>query len=86
MGVAKRSISLDDQVAAAVERAAEEDGVSVSAWLSAAARHQLRIREGLRGVKEWEADVGALSRDELAAGEALLDRLLGITAPRRRSA
>lgn len=76
MAVTKRSVSLDDQVAERVERAAREDGVSFSTWLSVAAERQLLLREGLRGVAEWEADAGPLSAEELAAGEALLERLL----------
>lgn len=31
----------------------------------------------MRGIREWEADAGELSTVERAAGEALLDRLLG---------
>jgi hypothetical protein len=81
--VSKRSVSLDDAVAEAVERAAQEDGVSFSAWLSGAAERRLRLREGLRGVEEWEAEVGVLSAAERAAGEALLERLLGGTSARR---
>lgn len=80
MTVTKRSVSLDDSVAERVERAADEDGVSFSAWLSRAAEHQLMIREGLQGVTEWEADAGALTSAERAAGEALLDRLLDVSA------
>lgn len=76
MSVAKRSISLDDQVAERVEHAAREDGVSFSTWLSVAAERQLLLREGLRGVAEWEADAGPLSAEERAAGEVLLERLL----------
>jgi hypothetical protein len=77
MGVVKRSVSIDSEVAAAAEEAAVADGVSFSAWLSEAAERRLRARDGLRGVGEWEATVGALSPEELAAGEVLLDRLLG---------
>ena len=66
-------------------KAAEEAGMSCSAWLSAAAERRLRQREGLRGVEEWEAEAGVLSPEERAAGEALLDRLLGI-GRRTRSA
>lgn len=76
MGVKKRSVSLDDAVAARVEQAAGEDGVSFSAWLSEAAEHQLRLRQGLKGVAEWEAEAGPLTPAERAAGEALLERLL----------
>lgn len=74
--VVKRSVSLTEAVAEAVEIAAEEDGTSFSAWLSAAAERQLRIREGLSGVAAFEAREGPLSPEELAAGEALLGRLL----------
>jgi hypothetical protein len=76
MGVVKRSVSIDADVAAAADAAASEDGVSFSAWLSDAAERRLRVREGLRGVAEWEQDAGALTSAEVAAGEALLDELL----------
>jgi hypothetical protein len=73
--VTKRSVSLDDEVAASVEEAAKQDGVSFSAWLSTAAEKQLQVRQGLRGVAAWEGETGSLSAEELAAGEALLARL-----------
>ncbi len=78
----KRSVSLDDAVAERVERAADEDGVSFSSWLSRAAEDKLLLREGFRGVREWEAEAGALTAGERAAGDALLDGLLGNRAAR----
>lgn len=78
MAVTKRSVSLDDAVAASVERAAVAEGVSFSAWLSNAAEHTLLLREGLQGVHEWEAEAGPLTEAERVTGDALLDRLLGI--------
>lgn len=87
MAVVKRSVSIDAEVAAAAEEAAAEDGVSFSAWLSEAAHRRLLVREGLRGVTEWEKAAGALRPEELAAGEILLDRLVsGGTGKRARSA
>jgi len=77
MAVTKRSVSLDDALTEQVEQAAREDGVSFSAWLNAAAERQLLMRRGLDGVTEWEAEAGELTAAERAAGEALLDRLLG---------
>ena len=74
--VTKRSVSLSDEVARAVEAAAREDGVSFSAWLCAAAERQLLVRQGLRGVSAWESESGTLTAEEIAAGEALLGRLL----------
>lgn len=77
MSVTKRSVSLDESVAQRVEHASEADGVSFSAWLSSAAEDKLLLREGLSGVREWEAEAGELTAEERAAGAALLDRLLG---------
>ena len=74
--VTKRSVSLSDDVAMAVEAAAKEDGMSFSGWLSGAAERQLHVRQGLRGVAQWESESGSLTAEELAAGEALLGRLL----------
>jgi hypothetical protein len=76
MGVTKRSVSLDAEVAEQIEVAAAEDGLSFSTWLSVAAERQLLLREGMRGVEEFETEQGALTDQERAAGEALLDRLL----------
>ena len=61
---------------AAVELAAQQDGVAFSAWLNEAARRELLRRDGLAGIAEWESEAGALTPEEIAAGEALLDRLL----------
>ncbi len=80
MSVTKRSVSLDDAVAERVEQAAGEDGVSFSAWLSTAAQDKLLLRQGMGGIREWEAEAGELTAEERAAGEALLDRLLGESA------
>ena len=46
-------------------RAAHEDNVSVSAWMTEAARRSLRIRDGLAAVAEWEAQHGAFTDEEL---------------------
>jgi hypothetical protein len=74
--VDKRSVSLDDKVAKQIDLAAAEDGMSFSTWLSRAAERELHIRGGLRGVAEWESEAGALTQEERAAGETLLNRLL----------
>jgi hypothetical protein len=83
MVVVKRSVSIDSKVASAADDAAAADGVSFSAWLSEAAEQRLRVRDGLRGVGEWEAGAGALSPEERAAGEVLLERLVGREARTR---
>lgn len=48
-----------------IVRAAEEEGVSVSAWMTEAARRALVVRDGLRAVQEWEAENGTLTDEEM---------------------
>lgn len=63
----KLAITVDPNVHARVARAAQADGVSVSAWMTAAARRALLVRDGLAAVAEWETEHGALSAQELEA-------------------
>jgi len=70
----KLAITVDSDVHAEVMNAAEVEGVSVSAWLTAAARRALRVRAGLAAVAEWEAEHGALSERELEAARRRLSR------------
>lgn len=63
----KLAITVDPEVHAGVVAAASEDGVSVSAWMTEAARRALLARDGLRAVSEWESEHGRLTEPELAA-------------------
>jgi len=56
--------------------------VSFSAWLNDAAQERLLLLEGLRGVVDWEQQAGALTPEERAAGEVLLERLLAAAQSR----
>lgn len=67
-------MALDESVAAEAANAAERRGVSLSAWLNAAAERALVIERGLAGVAEWEAEHGELSAEELAWADSILDR------------
>lgn len=75
MAVRKLSIALDEKVAAAAAAAAaaERHGLSFSAWLNQAAQKALAIEEGLAAVAEWEALHGALTPEEIATANAVLD-------------
>ena len=73
MAVKKISVALSESVAARAASAAEHHGVSLSAWLTAAAERALVVEEGLAAVREWEAEHGALTAQELAWA----DRVLG---------
>jgi len=63
----KLAITVHPEVYSQVIAAAEADGMSVSAWMTAAARRELRLRDGLAAVAEWEAEHGALTEEELSA-------------------
>jgi hypothetical protein len=75
----KVAITIDPAVHAGVVAAAKAEGVSVSAWLTDAARLALKVRDGLAGVAEWEAEHGPLTDEELAAAR----RRVGRRAPRK---
>lgn len=66
----KLAITVDSDVHAKVLRAAREDELSVSAWMTAAARQVLRVREGLEAIAEWEEEHGAFTEAELEAARA----------------
>jgi len=83
MAVRKLSVGIDAPVAEQVARAADRAGVSVSAWLNHAAENELMTERGLDAVRDWEADHGALTDDELAVADSLLDRV--VEAARRAS-
>lgn len=78
----KLAITVDGDVHAKVIRAAAEDKMSVSAWLTAAARQAIRRREGLIAVAEWEAEHGAFSEEELSAARSRVTS--GAVKTRRR--
>ena len=70
----KMAITVDPDVHAGIIAAATPaaDGMSVSAWMTDAARRALVVRDGLAGVAEWEARHGALSPEELDAARSRL--------------
>lgn len=74
MAVRKLSVALEKSVAARAADVAERRGVSLSAWLNAAAERALLVEQGLAGVAEWEAEHGELSPEELAWADSVLDR------------
>ena len=76
----KLAITVDADVHDQVVAAAEDEGVSVSAWMTAAARRALLVRDGLQAVAEFEAEHGALSDDEMKAARR---RVAAESAPRR---
>jgi hypothetical protein len=69
MGVAKFSVSFDQDLGAAIRDAAEDDDETVSAWLAEAARRRLK-NLGLAKIVDEVIDEMGWTRDELAAAVA----------------
>lgn len=79
MAVRKLSVALDEDTATNAALAAQRHGLSMSAWLNAAAQRALHIEAGLHAVREWEDEHGHLTSEELGWADHVLDRS---TSPR----
>jgi hypothetical protein len=76
----KLAITVDRDVHAKILSAVEAEGSSISAWITAAARQALRVRDGLAAIAEWEVEHGSLTEGELEAARTRISR------PRKRQA
>jgi hypothetical protein len=66
----KLAISFDGRLASEVQRAAQKDSAgNVSAWLAEAARDRLRLLGGRQLLKEYEAEHGPVSEEQIAEVE-----------------
>jgi hypothetical protein len=65
----KRSISMPPDLDAEIAAAAEQAGMSYSAWLADTARKEFTIRAGLAAVSQFEQDHGAFTPEELAEAQ-----------------
>jgi hypothetical protein len=64
----KLAITVDPNIHEKILAEAAREGVSVSAWMTSAAREVLQRRAGLAAIAEWEKQHGAFSEQEM--GEA----------------
>jgi hypothetical protein len=62
----KIAITIEPDVHQKVLAAAARDGLSVSAWMTTAAREALLRRAGLAAVAQWEKEHGVFSEEEMA--------------------
>ena len=81
----KLTVTIDPEVHRGIMAAAEDEGLSVSAWVTDAARQALKIREGLAAVAEWEAENGAPTEAELAEADRRIAEMLAASRNRRRA-
>jgi hypothetical protein len=80
----KLAITVDPDVHRQVLDAAAAKGMSVSAWMTDAARRALRRDDGLAAVREWEAQHGRLTDAEMEEARRRV-RAEGRTASRARA-
>ena len=62
----KLAITIDPDVHEEILAAAARERVSVSAWMTSAAREALRRRAGLAAIADWEKQHGPFSAEEMA--------------------
>jgi hypothetical protein len=63
----KRSISIPPELDAEIAVAAQDAGMSFSAWIAQTARKEFTIRAGLEAVSQYEAEQG-----QVAVGRRLI--------------
>ena len=82
----KIAITMDPDVHENVLAVAARDGVSVSAWMTAAARDALRRRAGLAAVALWEKQHGRFTKEEMDEARRSVRAQLRASRTVRRSA
>lgn len=64
----KLAITIDPGVHEDIQTAAAREGLSISAWMTQAAREALQRRVGLAAVAEWEKEHGEFTAEEMEEG------------------
>jgi hypothetical protein len=82
----KLAITVDPEVHESIVAAATRDGLSISAWMTLAAREALQRRAGLAAVALWEKEHGRLSEAEMAEARRTVKAQLAKRRPARRLA
>ncbi|MDX2149130.1 MAG: YlcI/YnfO family protein [Bryobacteraceae bacterium] len=81
----KLAITIDPEIHQGILAAAARAGVSVSAWMTTAAREALQRRAGLAAVAQWERQHGRLTAEEMdEARRAVAAQLVRARPVRRR--
>jgi hypothetical protein len=82
----KLAITIDPEVHEKILAAAAREKVSVSAWMTRAAREALQRRAGLAAVAEWERQHGSLTAEEMEEARRRVRAQLRNARTVRRSA
>ena len=79
----KRSISIPPELDAEIAAAAQDAGMSYSAWIAQIVRKEFTIQAGLEAVSQYEAEHGPFSPDEIAEADEWAARITRPPAARR---
>jgi hypothetical protein len=82
----KLAITVDPKVHEKIIAEASREGVSVSAWITSAAREVLQRRAGLAAIADWEKQHGAFSEEEMDEARRSVDAQLRTSRRVRRPA
>ena len=82
----KLAITIDPDIHGNILAAAARDGVSVSAWMTTAAREALQRRAGLAAVARWEKQHGSFTTEEMNEARRNVRSQLRTSRTVRRSA
>ncbi len=82
----KLAITVDPDIHKNILAAAARDGMSVSAWMTTAAREALKRRAGLAAVAEWEKQHGRLTEEEMETARRSVQAQLRPARATRRPA
>ena len=82
----KLAITVDPDIHENILTAAARDGVSVSAWMTTAAREALQRRAGLAAVALWEKQHGRFTTEEMNEARRRVRGQLRTSPKVRRSA
>jgi hypothetical protein len=82
----KLAITIDPDIHENILAAAAREGVSVSAWMTAAARMALQRRAGLAAVALWEKQHGSFTTEEINEARRSVRAQLRTSRTVRRSA
>jgi hypothetical protein len=79
----KRSISIPPELDAEIAAAAQEAGMSYSAWIAQTARKEFIIRAGLEAVSQYEAEQGRFTPEEIGQADEWAARITQPPGTRR---
>lgn len=82
----KLAITVAPDVHEDILAAAAREGLSVSAWITMAARETLRRQAGLTAVARWEKQHGRFSKEEMNQARDRVQAQIRTSPPSRRSA